>query len=1239
MQEALAAGLKVERVEVLPHQNKWILHLAAADAAPGHRLEDGPAKQVWEERFRCFLERQMEGVILEFFWNMPLEALCRMFWPFIVDSLVAQNPLLYGCLTKDGYSVEDENTLTLLVAHSGAQTILLARQGMIVDYFQREYGKTIAVRCKLVSAEGAQGPQREEEEEQRLEEKVKAALAEQAKNAAAGKGKNAKQESSILWGKNVLEAARPLSDLAEEERSVVVSGRVFALEQKLFKTGTRLVTFGMTDNRFSIPAKVYVKEDQEMPSLQNGMWIKVRGAFRIDSFTTELTLTPNDIVTIAPPERQDAAPEKRVELHLHTKMSEMDGVSTVQSLIQRAARWGHEAIAITDHGVVQAFPDAVAAAEKNGGLKIIFGMEGYLVEEAVPPAALTADAGEKAAKSKDEGLSDSHTKRNSFHIVLLARDPIGIKNLYKLVTYSHLEHFRRRPRIPRALLESHRAGLLVGSACEGGELIQAILKGQGTQRLLDIASFYDYLEIQPIANNAFLVANGQVADEEALRNINRTVLALGRELGRPVVATGDVHFLESEDEVFRRILMAGSGYSDADHQAPLYLRTTEEMLEEFAYLGEQEAYRVVVTDPRFLAAQVEEMKPFPNKFFAPQIEGAAEKIETMAWAKAAELYGYPLPPQVEKVLTKELKAIIGNGFSALYWVAHLLVKKSNEDGYLVGSRGSVGSSLVATMTGITEVNPLPPHYRCANPACLYSEFIEDGSVGSGVDLPDKRCSHCGNPLEKDGYDIPFETFLGFEGEKIPDIDLNFSGEYQLRAHKYTEEIFGKEHVFRAGTISTLANKTAYGYVKNYLEERGLRANSIETQRLVQGCEGVKKTTGQHPGGLIVLPKECDVFDFTPLQRPANDVKNETITTHFDYHSISGCLVKMDILGHDDPTVIRMLEDLTGIDARTIPLGDRKTMSLFSGIEALGDLREELDVGTGTLGIPEFGTKFVRQMLEDLHPSSFSHLVQVSGLSHGTEVWLNNAQDLIKSTTADISQIICCRDDIMTYLIRKDLDPSLAFKIMESVRKGKGLWPEAEEAMRHHEVPVWYIESCQKIKYMFPKAHAVAYVTMAFRIAWFKVNYPEAFYASYFTVRATDFDADLITAGSASCRRRAKELAVLGKNASGKETSLLSILEVAIEMYCRGFRFRKVDLWESTADRFLITPSGLLPPFSSLQGVGETAAKNLIELRERHGIYSVEDLQSRGKLSKTVVDVLRQHGCLKGLPESNQISLF
>ncbi len=919
---------------------------------------------------------------------------------------------------------------------------------------------------------------------------------------------------------------------------------------------------------------------------------------------------------------------KRVELHLHTQMSSLDAISGTKAMIRRAAAWGHKAVAITDHGVVQAFPDAqdisAALAKKdNTPIKILYGMEGYLVPD--------------EPGSVNEGKERKDTE--SFHVLILVKTQAGLKNLYRMVSESHLEHFYKKPRIPRSLLDKYREGLILGSACEAGEVFRAVLDKKTDEALAQVAAYYDYLEIQPVGNNQFLLSEGVYAKTvEDLREFNRRVVRLGEQTGKPVVATCDAHFLDPEDAVFRKILQAGQGYKDAEHQPPLYLRTTEEMLEEFAYLGEEKAFEVVVTNTNLVADWIDEVKPIPSGTFPPHMDGAEEDIRRMSEEKIRELYGDPLPELVRARVDRELNSIIKNGFSVMYMIAQKLVKKSNDDGYLVGSRGSVGSSLVAYLIGITEVNSLPAHYRCDK--CLYSEFHEkDKAIGCGFDLPEKTCPNCGTPLIKDGYDIPFETFLGFDGDKEPDIDLNFSGEYQPRAHKYTEELFGEGYVFRAGTIATIADKTAFGFVNRYFEERGLFATKAERERLASGCTGIKRTTGQHPGGVMVCPKNMDIFDFTPIQRPADAVDSNIISTHFDYHSISGRILKLDILGHDDPTVIRMLEDLTGIDAQQIPIGEKRTMEIFRSTEPLGVTPEQINSEVGTFGVPEFGTKFVRQMLVDTMPTTFAELIRISGLSHGTDVWLNNAQELVREGTTGLAEVISTRDDIMIYLIKNDLPPLTSVKIMESVRKGKGLTPEQEELMREKGVPDWYITSCKKIKYMFPKAHAAAYVMMAFRIAWFKVYHPMAFYTAYYSVRADGFDANIVAKGPEAVRRAMREIELKGKAATQKEQDLFTILEVCQEMYARGIRVLPVDLYKSDATRFQMTPEGILPPFSALQGLGASAAKNIVAARDGQPFLSQEELKIRAGVSKAVIEILEGHGVLEGLDASSQMSLF
>ena len=1095
---------------------------------------------------------------------------------------------------------------------------------------------------------------------------------------------------------------------------------------------------------------------------------------------------------------------------MHTTMSSMDAVTAASKIVERAAKFGHKAVAITDHGVVQAFPDAQIAAKKNN-IKVIYGVEGYLADNGTPivingheesfddeyvvfdiettgfsskndkiieigavklkdgeifdsfstfvdpkvniPYKITEltsitqnmvngqptidevlpkfmefvgdsvlvahnaafDVGfikknlmdmgktlknpvmdtvplarylypdlkkvklnlvakhlgislENHHRAVDDAKATAEILKFSFkkmkeemdihdvktlnekylsnidvkklplhHIIILAKNQTGIKNLYKLVSMAHLDYFARRPRLPKSIITEYREGLIIGSACEAGQLYKAVLEGKTDGELKEIASFYDYLEIQPIQNNEFLIRKGNVKDEEELRELNRKIYDLGKEMDKPVVATCDCHFLDPNDEVFRRIIMAGQGYGDADNQPPLYFRTTNEMMKEFEYLGEEACREVVIENTQKIADMVEAVKPIPDETFPPKIEGAEEEIRNMTMNKVHSIYGENLPEVVQKRLDKELNSIINNGYAVLYLIAQKLVAKSLEDGYLVGSRGSVGSSFVATMSDITEVNGLPPHYVCPN--CKKSEFFLDGSISSGADLPDKNCPDCGAKYIKDGHDIPFETFLGFEGDKEPDIDLNFSGEYQAVVHKYTEVLFGKGYVFKAGTIGTVAEKTAYGFVKKYLQERGLVVSQAEIERLTIGCTGIKRTSGQHPGGIMVVPNDNEIYNFCPIQHPADDVNTDIITTHFDYHSISGRLLKLDILGHDDPTVLRMLQDLTGLDPKTIPLNDPKVISLFTSPDALGVTKEELGCEVGSYGLPEFGTKFVRQMLVDTQPKSFADLVRISGLSHGTDVWLNNAQYFIKEGYTTLKDCIATRDDIMVYLMYKDLPPKTAFTIMEKVRKGKGLSEDDEALMREKNVPDWYIESCKRIKYMFPKGHAVAYVMMAVRIAYYKVYYPEAYYTTYFTVRADDFDADLICKGEEAIKAKMEELNSLGNNISVKEKGLLTILEISYEMYKRGLNFLKVDLYKSEATKFKIEEDGIRPPLNALQGVGDNAAKSIVECRVNGEFISKEDLRLRSKVSKTVIETLDNHGCLEGMQESNQLSLF
>jgi len=1236
-----------------------------------------------------------------------------------------------------------------------------------------------------------------------------------------------KGDPALILGRNatIKDKVIKITDITPDEGRIAIQGELSNIEAKELRSGKTLISFDLYDGTSSMTCKAFIKpgEDGEIYSrLKKAKGVKLAGNVGFSQFSGEIELIANTIVETAgmkKAQRQDRAEEKRVELHMHTQMSQMDAMTSATDLIKRAMSWGMKSIAITDHGVVQSFPEAhKLLGRDNPDMKVIYGVEAYLapdkkssvtnaqgqsidttycvldlettgfsavtekiteigiiklkdgkvidqfscfvnpkkpiparvievtnitddmvkdaetIDQVFPKlldfiegSVLVAHNAEfdigflkhnakvlgyefdhtyldtlslakelfpdyktyklgRIAKnlgfkvevahralddvdttvkvfkvmlekltqrgvetledidrfgSDEDAKSVEYKKLKTYHAIILAKDYVGLKNLYKLVSYSHLDYFYKKPRILKSLYKKYSEGLILGSACSEGELYQAILLGKSNEVIKAIAEDYDYLEIQPLGNNDYLVRTEQVPDKDYLKEINRKIVALGEKLNKPVVATGDVHFLDPEDEIYRRILEAGQGFKDADNQAPLYLKTTEEMLEEFSYLGAAKAYEVVVTNTNLVADMCQPISPISAEKCAPHIEGCEQTIKDITYEKAHALYGDPLPEIVQQRLDRELDSIIKNGFSVMYIIAQKLVWKSNEDGYLVGSRGSVGSSVVAYMTGITEVNALQAHYRC--PSCQYSDFSDYG-VKIGFDLPDKVCPVCGEKLAKDGIDIPFETFLGFNGDKEPDIDLNFSGEYQAKAHKYTEVIFGKGTTFKAGTIGTIAEKTAFGYVKKYYEEKSRTVNKAETLRVSKGCTGIKRTSGQHPGGIIVVPKGREIFEFCPVQHPADDSNSEIITTHFDYHSIDSNLLKLDILGHDDPTVIRMLQDITGVDPLTIPMDDQETMSIFSSTEALEVTPEQINSKVGTFGIPEFGTKFVRGMLLDTRPKAFTDLICISGLSHGTDVWLGNAKDLIDAGTVTLSEAVCTRDDIMTYLISKGLPPDTAFKIMELVRKGKALsnpekWAEYEALMREHKVPEWYIDSCRKIKYMFPKAHAAAYVMMAFRIAWFKVHIPQAYYAAYFTIRAKAFEAEFMIFGKEKVKAKMKEIEELGNQATPKDKDMYDDLELVLEMYERGFKFLPIDLYKSHATRFLLEEEGLRPPINSISGMGTVAAEGLYNAAQEKPFNSIEDVKKRAKIGNATIDSLRKFGCFKGIPESDQMSLF
>lgn len=1024
----------------------------------------------------------------------------------------------------------------------------------------------------------------------------------------------------------------PLSSLTPELGKVVVGGTIFNISSRPIRNDKSLVTLLITDKTTSAMLKFFVKNDyweKIKREIRTGFYIEAMGETEWSQYDHCLGVMVKTIQVKPMPKREDNYHgKKRVELHAHTKMSDMDGLNEISTLVGTSARWGHPAVAITDHGVVQGFPDA-AECGVNNGIKVLFGMEGYVFDD--------------ERRIDEEGNIDHKgNKQNPVitnHIIFIARTQEGVKNLYKLVSTSHLNYFYRKPRLPKSVISSLRDGIIIGSACEAGEIYRAVSRNLPEEEIERIASFYDYLEIQPLINNKFMIDNDRyenVNSEEDLRNINRRILALGDKLGKPVVATTDAHYDEPESAIYRNIIMMGKGFKDAENGQGLYMRTTEEMLEEFGYLGEEDAYRVVVENTNLIADMVEDgIRPVPTEKCPPQIEGAEEILRKTCMDKAHEIYGYPLPEVIQQRLDTELNAIISNGYAVMYVSAQMLVKKSLEDGYLVGSRGSVGSSFAATMAGITEVNPLNPHYICPN--CKTLEWGDMTKYDCGIDMDEKVCPRCGNLMNRDGFTIPFATFLGFKGDKEPDIDLNFAGEYQPNAHKYVGEIFGEKNVFKAGTVGTIAEKTAMGFVKKFAEETQRDINNFEISRLASGCEGVKRTTGQHPGGIVIVPDDREIYEFCPIQHPANDSKSGIITTHFDYHKIDQNLLKLDILGHNVPSMIRQLQDLTGIDPLSVDLSDRKVLSIFNGVEALEIKDEDYRFKHGTFAIPEFGTKFVRQMLDDTKPDKMADLVRISGFSHGTDVWLNNARDYIKSGTATMREVISTRDDIMNYLMLKGIENEMSFKIMEDVRKNRPLKDEQLSVMDEHGVPKWYIDSCIKIQYMFPRAHAVAYVMMSFRMAWYKVYYPVEFYATVFSSYIQDFNADVILAGKNSILERYDVIEAMGKNATKKEKDEALILEIAYEMYARGFTFVDAEIGKSKALKFWVEDGKVILPFAAFNGVGETAAKALEEAYNEKPFDTIEDAMNRAKIGRSVVDILKEHNVFGDLPETDQIA--
>lgn len=1351
------------------------------------------------------------------------EDLITGYWPYVIEELRDMSPPIRERLTSQQPSVSG-NKITLICMNEIEHNTMKAKYAPLLSNVFETFGfPALAIDFQLTeNLQAAAEAQRVFLEARQAEEEAmgRKALEDLAKLEKSRQENDGMPTGPVQLGTPIKadESLTEIVNIQDEERSVTIEGYVFDVEVRELRSGRSLLTIKITDYTDSIIVKMFSRNDDDaklMSTLKKGMWVRARGGIQNDTFVRDLIMMAQSITEVSPIVRKDFGEDdrKRVELHAHTTMSQMDAVVSASALVEQAAKWGHPAVAITDHGNVQAFPEAYSAGKKND-IKVLFGMEANLVDDGVPIAygeshrkleddtfvvfdvettglsavyntiielaAVKIRNGEvidtfesfanphtpisalitnltgitddmvKDAPEVDEvvrnyyewigdstlvahnasfdmgflyeaykkagipsitypvidtlelarflhpelgnhrlntlakkynieltqhhraiydaeatgylfiklleeaegkgithlddfnkhiGEGDAYKRARPAHCTIIAQNDVGIKNLYKLVSYSHMDYFYRVPRIPRSLLTKYREGLLIGSACSNGEVFEGLMQ-KSPDEVEEIAKFYDYIEIHPKSVYSHLIEMELIRDEWNLEDVMRKLIKLGKAVNLPVCATGNVHYIDETDATFREVLVRSQGGANPlnRHALPeVHFRTTDEMLKEFEFLGKEIAEEIVIDNPKAIMDQVGDVKPIKDDLYTPEIEGADEEVKELTYSMAHEIYGEELPEVVVERIEKELKSIIGHGFAVIYLISHKLVKRSLDDGYLVGSRGSVGSSLVATMMEITEVNPLPPHYVC--PSCKKAEFFDDGSVSSGYDLPDKKCESCDVNYTKDGQDIPFETFLGFEGDKVPDIDLNFSGDYQAKAHDYTKDLFGEDYVYRAGTIGTIAERTAYGYVRGYMNDNGIHFRGAEIDRLVIGCSGVKRSTGQHPGGIIVVPDTKDIFDFTPIQFPANDLNSAWKTTHFDFHSIEDNLLKLDILGHDDPTMIRMLEDLSGIDPLTIPPDDEGVMQLFSGTESLGVTPEQINCKTGTLGVPEFGTRFVRQMLEETKPTTFSELVQISGLSHGTDVWLGNAQELIKNQTCQLSDVIGCRDDIMVYLIYQGLEPAMAFSIMEFVRKGRGLTPEFEQAMREQNVPNWYIESCKKIKYMFPKAHAAAYVLMALRIAYFKVHHPILYYSAYFTVRAPDHDLLTVTKGSASIRAKIQEIDAKGLEAAPKEKTLLTVLEIALEMHERGFSIAKPDLYKSDARTFVIDGDKLIPPFNAIPSLGTNVAYSIVEARKDGEFLSKEDLQQRGRVSKSVIEYMDELGCLEGLPEANQLSLF
>ncbi|MBD2845248.1 PolC-type DNA polymerase III [Paenibacillus sp. IB182496] len=1409
---AYYADAEIERVIVSGGNRRWTFCIRKTSLAPleAHVRLTGTVRDQFAHIADC-------AFVFVHDETVAAAELVHAYWPMFVEWAQREMASVNGWLGK-AVLERDGAGLTLTLSSSAA--LEMARKKRIAeaasDYFERHF----RAGCSIRLLAGETQPEEQEAFNQRLVQEEREIIEQMMASAVSEAPPEEEGQQQLVIGYDIREQPTPLEQIIEEEKKITVQGTVFGLEVKELRNGSTLFTFYVTDFTDSMAMKLFAKTKEDVKLyglLANGKWIKARGRVEYDRFMQEpeLVMMPNDLHEVrAPKERTDEAENKRVEFHLHTTMSTMDAVTSIDAYIKTAAKWGHTALAVTDHSNVQCYPDAYKHAQKNG-IKLLYGVEANVINDAVPMVLnpreqALADAEYVVFDIETTGLSvinnkiielagvkmvngqeterfstliDPHEKipyhiqqltnitddmvagapelgpklqefvafvgnavlvahnarfdigfiqaackahdmpevdnpvldtlelarflhpsmknhrlntladrykisldnhhravddslalggvlyglikdaaerhitglhqlndytgldlsnARPFHCGVYALDATGKKNLFKLISLSHTAHFKRVARMPKSKLTEMREGLLIVSGCEKGEFFETVLN-KSEEEAEEVARFYDVLEVQPLTFYMHLVEKGLVGSRAELEQALRRVVRIGDKLGKPVIATGNVHYLNERDKIYRDITIQGiTGFSPLkDMTKPdAHFRTTEEMLKEMAFLGEDKAYEIVVTNTNALAERFEPFEMFPDKLFTPNMEGADEEIRETCYATARSMYGEPIPDVVVQRLEKELVPIIKFGFSANYLISERLVKKSNEDGYLVGSRGSVGSSVVATFLGISEVNPLPAHYLCKDPDCKYSEWFLDGSVKSGFDLPDKACPECGRMMKGEGQDIPFETFLGFKGDKVPDIDLNFSGEYQPHAHNYTKVLFGEKSVFRAGTIGTVAEKTAYGFAKKYEEQQGKKWRGAELNRLASGCTGVKRSTGQHPGGIVVVPDYIEVEDVTPVQFPADDTSAEWKTTHFDYHAFETNLLKLDILGHDDPTMMRMLQDLTGVDPTSIPMNDPKVMSLFNSTDALGVTPEQIRTPVATYGVPEMGTKFVRQMLDETQPSTFADLLQISGLSHGTGVWLGNAQELIKNNTCTIKTVIGCRDDIMLYLIYKaGMDAGLAFKITESVRKGRGLTPEWIEEMKACKVPQWYIDSCLRIEYMFPKAHAAAYVISAVRTAFFKLYYPIAYYATYFTVRAEDFDLELLCQGYDAIKRKLVEIEAKGFQALPKEKAMVSILEMALEMTARGFSFKPIDLFKSDALRFTIEGDSLIPPFAAIGGIGDNAARNIAAAKEEGEFLSIEDFQQKSKASKTVVELLTEMGCFRGLPETNQLSLF